>query len=56
MPSLTDLANEQAFENTSTSVAASQMRNSLNNLADTVKDPHEKKVGAQNYAGRNSAR
>jgi UTP--glucose-1-phosphate uridylyltransferase len=35
----------QAFENTSTSVAASQMRNALNNLADTVKDPEEKKVG-----------
>ncbi|EME83487.1 uncharacterized protein MYCFIDRAFT_88125 [Pseudocercospora fijiensis CIRAD86] len=32
-----------AFENTSTSVAASQMRNALNNLADTVKDPKEKK-------------
>jgi UTP--glucose-1-phosphate uridylyltransferase len=35
---------EKAFENTSTSVAASQMRNALNNLADTVKDPEEKKV------------
>jgi hypothetical protein len=34
----------QAFENTSTSVAASQMRNALNNLADTVQDPEEKKV------------
>ena len=34
----------QAFENTSTSVAASQMRNALNALADTVKDPNEKKV------------
>lgn len=33
----------QAFENTSTNVAASQMRNALNNLADTVKDPAEKK-------------
>jgi UTP--glucose-1-phosphate uridylyltransferase len=33
-----------AFENTSTSVAASQMRNALNNLADTVKDPEEKKL------------
>ncbi|EOD48457.1 putative utp-glucose-1-phosphate uridylyltransferase protein [Neofusicoccum parvum] len=31
-----------AFENTSTSVAASQMRNALNQLADTVKDPAEK--------------
>lgn len=37
-------SNNQAFENTSTSVAASQMRNALNNLADTVKDPEEKKV------------
>lgn len=34
----------QAFENTSTSVAASQMRNALNNLADGVKDPKEKQV------------
>ncbi|KIW81346.1 hypothetical protein AYO20_09303 [Fonsecaea nubica] len=33
----------QAFENTSTNVAASQMRNALNSLADTVKDPAEKK-------------
>lgn len=33
----------QAFENTSTNVAASQMRNALNNLADTVTDPAEKK-------------
>ncbi|KZF22439.1 UTP--glucose-1-phosphate uridylyltransferase [Xylona heveae TC161] len=32
-----------AFENTSTSVAASQMRNALNALTDTVKDPEEKK-------------
>jgi len=32
-----------AFENTSTSVAASQMRNSLNKLVDTVKDASEKK-------------
>lgn len=35
---------QQAFENTSTSVAASQMRNALNNLADTVTDPEDKKV------------
>ena len=35
---------EKAFENTSTSVAASQMRNALNNLADTVTDKEEKKV------------
>lgn len=35
---------DKAFENTSTSVAASQMRNALNQLADTVKDPAEKQV------------
>lgn len=35
---------EQAFENTSTNVAASQMRNALNKLVDTVKDPKEKQV------------
>lgn len=34
----------QAFENTSTNVAASQMRNALNKLSDTVTDPNEKKV------------
>ena len=47
-PTLSELAklisHDQAFENTSTSVAASQMRNALNNLADTVQDPQEKKV------------
>jgi UTP--glucose-1-phosphate uridylyltransferase len=32
----------QAFENTSTSVAASQMRNTLNNLTDSVTDENEK--------------
>lgn len=36
-------ANTQAFENTSTNVAASQMRNALNQLSDTVKDADEKK-------------
>jgi len=36
--------NSQAFENTSTNIAASQMRNALNKLADTVEDPTEKKV------------
>lgn len=41
---LTDGLYEQAFENTSTSVAASQMRNALNNLADGVKDPKDKQV------------
>lgn len=34
----------KAFENTSSSVAASQMRNALNALADTVKDPKQKEV------------
>jgi UTP--glucose-1-phosphate uridylyltransferase len=33
---------QQAFENTSTNIAATQMRNALNSLADTVKDPDEK--------------
>jgi UTP--glucose-1-phosphate uridylyltransferase len=32
-----------AFDNTSTSVAASQMRNALNKLADSVEDPNETK-------------
>jgi len=41
---LTDGSTDQAFENTSTSVAASQMRNALNNLADTVTDPKDKQV------------
>jgi UTP--glucose-1-phosphate uridylyltransferase len=45
LPKLAELINDdKAFENTSTSVAASQMRNALNNLADTVTDPEEKKV------------
>lgn len=47
-PSLAEIAQligaAKAFENTSTSVAASQMRNALNNLADTVEDPTQKKV------------
>ncbi|KAK2683143.1 Nucleotide-diphospho-sugar transferase [Fusarium oxysporum f. sp. vasinfectum] len=33
-----------AFENTSTNVAAAQMRNALTNLAETVKDPEQKKL------------
>lgn len=37
------MTSEQAFENTSTNVAASQMRNALTSLAETVKDPAEKK-------------
>lgn len=41
---LTGGLHDQAFENTSTSVAASQMRNALNNLADTVTDPKDKQV------------
>lgn len=34
----------QAFENTSTNIAAAQMRNALTSLSETVKDPDEKKV------------
>ena len=34
----------KAFENTSTSVAASQMRNALTALADTCEDPGQKEV------------
>lgn len=34
----------QAFENTSTNVAAAQMRNALTNLTETIEDPKEKKV------------
>jgi UTP--glucose-1-phosphate uridylyltransferase len=34
----------KAFENASTNVAAAQMRNALTELAETVKDPNEKKV------------
>jgi UTP--glucose-1-phosphate uridylyltransferase len=40
----------QAFENTSTNVAAAQMRNALTNLADTVKDPEQKKVSLNQQA------
>jgi UTP--glucose-1-phosphate uridylyltransferase len=39
---LTD--NTQAFENTSTNVAAAQMRNALTNLAETVTEPEQKKM------------
>jgi hypothetical protein len=35
---------EQAFENTSTSVAASQMRNALNDLVGTIQDEDAKEV------------
>ncbi len=41
----TKLTEDKAFENASTSVAAAQMRNSLTELAESVKDPNEKKVG-----------
>ena len=41
---MADLTEDQAFENTSTNVAASQMRNALNKLADSVTNPEEKKV------------
>ncbi|PCD45646.1 hypothetical protein AU210_001078 [Fusarium oxysporum f. sp. radicis-cucumerinum] len=40
----TDLNKHPAFENTSTNVAAAQMRNALTNLAETVKDPEQKKL------------
>jgi UTP--glucose-1-phosphate uridylyltransferase len=44
-----NLTADQAFENTSTNVAASQMRNALNKLSDTVTDPNEKKVSTCPY-------
>ena len=36
--------NPQAFENASTNIAAAQMRNNLNEVAETVKDPAQKKL------------
>lgn len=39
----------QAFENTSTNVAAAQMRNELTNLAESVDDPKLKKVSRVLY-------
>jgi UTP--glucose-1-phosphate uridylyltransferase len=55
-PTLQELAEliaaEKAFENTSTNVAASQMRNALNSLADTVKDEEQKKVRIQHWRNR----
>ena len=36
----------KAFEENSTSVAATEMHNALDNLAETVKDPNEKKVSS----------
>lgn len=42
----------QAFENTSTSVAASQMRNALNKLIDTVPNADDKKVRAAHHSAR----
>ncbi|KAG4220423.1 hypothetical protein PC116_g31098, partial [Phytophthora cactorum] len=38
------LTNGKAFENASTNVAAAQMRNALTELAETVKDPEQKKL------------
>jgi acetate kinase len=38
----------QAFENTSTNIAAAQMRNALTNLAETCKDPEQKKASRRN--------
>ena len=49
--SIRDSANRlitQAFENTSTNIAAAQMRNALTSLSETVKDPDEKKVSRRN--------
>lgn len=48
---LIEILHNQAFENTSTSVAASQMRNALNNLSDTVKDPKDKAVNTSRGEG-----
>ena len=42
LPKLTGVS--QAFENTSTSIAAAQMRNALTGLSESCKDPKEKKV------------
>lgn len=39
----------QAFENTSTNVAAAQMRNHLTSLAESVEDPKQKKVSPVSY-------
>ncbi|KAH0543543.1 putative UTP--glucose-1-phosphate uridylyltransferase [Glutinoglossum americanum] len=39
----TNMLAQKAFENTSTNVAAGQMRNALNSLTDTVKDADERK-------------
>ncbi|KAJ2903829.1 putative UTP-glucose-1-phosphate uridylyltransferase [Zalerion maritima] len=36
------MGKKTAFENASTSVAAAQMRNALNNLSDTIEDPRDK--------------
>ena len=43
-PEPTDNRNSQAFENASTNIAAAQMRNNLNEVAETVKDPAQKKL------------
>lgn len=52
---MSDLTNPlQAFENTSTSIAASQMRNALNKLSDTVENPEEKKVSSSHNPHRTS--
>lgn len=54
---LQDIANSpmiQAFENTSTNIAAAQMRNALTGLSETVKDPEEKKVSMRNIPEGNA--
>jgi hypothetical protein len=45
----------QAFENTSTNIAAAQMRNALTNLAETVKDPEQKKASRTETQARMGA-
>jgi len=41
---LANTVSSQAFENTSTNIAAAQMRNELTKLAESVKDPKQKQV------------
>ena len=42
----------QAFENTSTNIAAAQMRNELTKLAETVKDPKQKQASHDRHRHR----
>jgi UTP--glucose-1-phosphate uridylyltransferase len=45
-----------AFENTSTNIAAAQMRNALTQLAETVKDADQKKASQDHELGRHGIR